>query len=496
MSRLGGDGGGVSDGGGHGASGGREGDVTRLPGGSDDRFLLPGGFATAGRAYDEWTPCRRPVSRCLDTSAAVHRQQSREPVGRPVESFRLSWSLAVITSLRDGVVGAAWMSAVVGLSVLVGARGVCADDLRDLQQQAVEQGQSAAAHWGWRPEVYSLWTSHSSRLIPVYTFGTRGAGPGIDLDSYTGANSLYRDEAKIARLYGRPPYLTHNPEADYLDQTNVFDIQKAALDAGKKHIFLVIFDGMDWDTTRAAAIYNLGDVAYDSGRGRGTHFQEYAADGTSQFSFMVTSPHNEGTDVDVDAQTLKNPGGAIPGGYDVDRGGPNPWTPGNDDQYLVTQPKDAANPHAYTDSAASAVSMTTGIKTYNNSINVDAAGQQVPTIAHLAQEEGYAVGAVSSVPISHATPAATYAHNVHRDDYQDLTRDMIGLPSISHPDHPLPGLDVAIGGGWGTDRDKDDGQGDELRARQSVSDRRRSGSGRRQERWSLCRRREDCRCVR
>lgn len=356
---------------------------------------------------------------------------------------------------------AGWVwSIVCGLLIGLYAPASAGDHLRDLQTKAIEEGHSPAAHWGWRPEVYSLWTTHSNRLIPVYTFGTRGAGRGIDLDSYTGESSIYRDEAKLTRLYGRTPYLTKNDAAGYMDQTDVFRLQQAALEAGKKHIILVVFDGMDWQTTRAASIYNLKKVAYDQGRGSGTFFQEYDAGGTSQYGYMVTSPHNEGTDVDVDSQTLKNPGGAIPGGYDVRRGGPTPWTPGSDDQYLVTRPKDAPNLHAYTDSSSSAVSMTAGIKTYNNAVNVDAAGQQVLTIAHMAQDAGYAVGAVTSVPISHATPAAAYAHNVHRDDYQDLTRDLIGRPSISHPDEPLPGMDVVIGGGYGTNREKDNGQGE------------------------------------
>jgi alkaline phosphatase len=53
------------------------------------------------------------------------------------------------------------------------------------------------------------------------------------------------------------------------------------------------------------------------------------------------------------------------------------------------------------------------------------------------------------VPIGHATPACSYAHNVDRDDYQDITRDLLGRPSIAHPKKPLPGLDVLIGGGFG-----------------------------------------------
>jgi len=66
---------------------------------------------------------------------------------------------------------------------------------------------------------------------------------------------------------------------------------------------------------------------------------------------------------------------------------------------------------------------------------------------------------VTSVPFNHATPAAAYAHNVSRNDYQDLARDMLGLRSISHPKNPLPGLDVVLGGGYGMRKPLDFGQG-------------------------------------
>ena len=143
------------------------------------------------------------------------------------------------------------------------------DELRALQQQAVDQGRSDAAHWGWQPDNYVQWGTHSNRLVPIYTFGTRNAGPEIDLESYTGEQSLYRDQAKVIRLYERLPLNTFNPHADYLDQTNVYDLQRAALEAGKKHIVLVVFDGMDWQTTRAASIYNLRRVAYYVRKGNG-----------------------------------------------------------------------------------------------------------------------------------------------------------------------------------------------------------------------------------
>src|SRR6185437_5131173 len=87
-----------------------------------------------------------------------------------------------------------------------------------------------------------------------------------------------------------------------------------------------------------------------------------------------------------------------------------------------------------------------------DSINVGPSGEQVVPIARQLQSEGFAIGVVTSVPISHATPACAYAHNVHRDDYQDLTRDLVGLPSISHPEKPLAGVDVLIGGGFGDEQ--------------------------------------------
>lgn len=337
------------------------------------------------------------------------------------------------------------------------------DDVRLLQSSAVETGSSPFGHWGLTPTNYMEWGSHSNRLIPVYTFGTKGAGPGIDLESYVGEKSPYRDAAKVMSLYGYPPEGTVDPTADWMDQTNLYDIQKAALVAGRKHIFLVVFDGMDWQTTRAAAIYQSRKVEYAEGRGTGLHFQDYTAGGNTQFGGMVTSPHNEGTKVNVDTQTVTNPGGTRRGGYDPALAGRTPWAVAPNNEYPTSRNKTAPPVHAYTDSSSSASSMTAGIKTFNNAVNVDATGVPVKTIAHEAQQQGYLVGVVTSVPISHATPAAAYSHNVDRDDYQDLTRDMLGLPSVSHPQQPLPGVDVLIGTGYGQKRQRDpkeDAQGE------------------------------------
>ncbi|RLS54807.1 MAG: alkaline phosphatase [Planctomycetota bacterium] len=328
------------------------------------------------------------------------------------------------------------------------------DSLRQLQQAAIEAGIAPFGHWGVNRDNYMEWGSHSNRLIPVYTFGTVNGGPGIDLENYTGPRSPYRSAAQLQRIYGFLPAATVDPTADWMDQTNIYDIQKAALAAGRKHIFLVVFDGMDWPTTRAAAIYKTRRIGYSEGRGTGLHFQDYTAGGETQFAAMVTSPHNTGTNSNVDTQTVLNPGGTLLGGYSGDLGGRTPWAvPANDD-YGTSRNKAEPPVHAYTDSSSSASSMTAGLKTYNNAVNVDATGAPVQTIAHMAQKAGYLIGVVTSVPISHATPACAYAHNVDRDDFQDLTRDMLGLSSISHPEKPLPGVDVLIGAGFGERRDR------------------------------------------
>ncbi|MCA9128028.1 MAG: alkaline phosphatase [Planctomycetales bacterium] len=341
-------------------------------------------------------------------------------------------------------------AAILMLAVICGSSSVtliAADPIAQMQSDAVAAGKADWGYWGPNPDTYSSWKTHSNRLIPVYTFG-------IDLAPVSGANSLYRDAAAIEKLYGYMPEKTHNPHADYFDQTDVYRLQKLAVESGKKRVILFVFDGMDWDTTRAAAIANSGKV-YQEGRGQGLHFLDYRGT-TTDFGYCVTSPRAEGTSVNVDSQTVTNPEGKIHGGYDAALGGSAPWKPIVDPEYPIGKSKQTR--HAYGESSATAASMTCGIKTYNDAMNVDFVGREAIPIARTLQEQGFAVGVVTSVPISHATPGCAYANNVHRNDYQDLTRDLIGQPSIYHPGS-LPGVDVLIGGGWGIDKDKDASQG-------------------------------------
>ncbi len=319
------------------------------------------------------------------------------------------------------------------------------DFLRRQQFQAIGSNFADWGYWGTTPSKYTGWTSHSNRLIPIYVFGT-------DLESYKDSNSVYRRPEQIEQLYGQLPIGTLNPTANYLDQTDVCRIQADAIAAGKKYVFLVIFDGMDYETTRSAAIYKQNEIAYRQGRGRGLSFLDYRGV-TTDYGFFVSSAHNDGTDHDVNSQIIKNPGGIKRGGYNVEQGGSTPWSPVVNPTYLIGSQRDL--PHVVTDSAASATSMNSGIKTYNGSINIAPDGREVVPLARRLQQDGFAVGAVTSVPISHATPAATYANNVSREDYQDLTRDLLGVKSVLHRSESLNGMDVVIGAGWGKTLDDD-----------------------------------------
>jgi len=324
------------------------------------------------------------------------------------------------------------------------------DWIAELQDTAMTDKKASWGHWGNRPSSYSAWTNHSNRLIPVYVFGGSFA-------PYMNEGSVYRDSAKVEKLFGRVPPNTVRSDALYADQTDIYRLQRKATDElGKKYVFLVVFDGMDWQTTQAAAIYKSGKVGYTEGRGTGLLFQDYKTTSTD-FGYVVTSSYGDEIETDVDAQRNTKPVVKF-GGYDSRFGGSTPWETESDPEYPIGRSK--ISEHAYTDSSSSATSLTAGIKAINGALNLDHQLNQVETIAHwLQRTKGFAVGTVTSVPISHATPAAAYAHNVSRDDYQDLTRDMLGLPSVSHKSVPLPGLEVVLGAGYGELSKTGEGQG-------------------------------------
>lgn len=103
-----------------------------------------------------------------------------------------------------------------------------------------------------------------------------------------------------------------------------------------------------------------------------------------------------------------------------------------------------------TDSGASATAFNTGVKTLNSYICMDPQGNKLENFADLNYKAGRSVGIVSTDQISHATPAASSAHNINRGHYEEISKEQI---------NELP-LTVLMGSGHpyydnGKKRDKD-----------------------------------------
>jgi alkaline phosphatase len=357
------------------------------------------------------------------------------------------------------------MASILAATVVAATFARADDRIKALQTAAVANANVKMPrpyHFGSQGpgDVFSNHASHTNRLIPVYVFGRKAR-----LDAVTGANSVYRDADKLRALYGFLPEHTVNPTADYADQSDLYRVQKDAVAHGVKHLFILWFDGLDWPTTQAAAIARTGKV-YTEGKGAGLFFQDYSAGGSATYGYFVTNSTHDRNRPDVNDQAVQIDAGGLEGGYDARIAGPNPWQLGplglRAPGYIKGQGATAADRdgvkqvggvlHAYPDSAPTAAEFATGVKSYNNGINVAEDGRMVPTLFQTLQGQGWKVGTVTSVPFNHASPAAMYAHNVYRDDYQDLARDMLGLRGIGQStgrDRRHPGLDVVIGTGFG-----------------------------------------------
>jgi alkaline phosphatase len=78
------------------------------------------------------------------------------------------------------------------------------------------------------------------------------------------------------------------------------------------------------------------------------------------------------------------------------------------------------------DSASTATSLSTGVKTHSGVIGLKADKQTVAEsiTEKLKKEKDMKIGVVTSVSIDHATPAAYYAHSPSRDEYYDIANQL------------------------------------------------------------------------
>lgn len=247
------------------------------------------------------------------------------------------------------------------------------------------------------------------------------------------------------------------------------------------NVILMIGDGMGWEMARAAAIAK-GTPLYKSGKGRGLSFQNLAgyaqmttygttiagptvddddnpvvdANGNLVLAFNTGNsaldnstpqtgvspvrpgfafkplPFNPGTEADGGSTDLSL-GNLV--GYEPQRGGPNPWTPISPSQAAASGYDKEYIKYSYPDSANTATSLYTGVKTYNNAVGVDIFEKNLTTILQTATKLGKATGVVTSVPITHATPGAAIANVNRRAKYDDNTATAA---------NPMPMLDSIL----------------------------------------------------
>ncbi|MCZ2474708.1 alkaline phosphatase [Aquirufa ecclesiirivi] len=109
--------------------------------------------------------------------------------------------------------------------------------------------------------------------------------------------------------------------------------------------------------------------------------------------------------------------------------------------------KNQASDNYVTDSAAGATAFSTGKKTYNGAIGVDATQTPQVTLLELAEKKGMATGLVSTADITDATPAAFIAHQIKRNMHDEIAKDFLKTD-----------VDIVVGGGRKSFDQRKDGQ--------------------------------------
>lgn len=79
----------------------------------------------------------------------------------------------------------------------------------------------------------------------------------------------------------------------------------------------------------------------------------------------------------------------------------------------------------YTDSAAAATALSTGVKTVNGALGLGKDGSRLTHVMEYAEELGKSTGVVTTVEISHATPAGFVAHNTSRKNLAEIAQEMV-----------------------------------------------------------------------
>lgn len=194
-------------------------------------------------------------------------------------------------------------------------------------------------------------------------------------------------------------------------QQNVQDTKNPA-----KNVILLISDGAGMETWNAASYYRhgaLGREVYDK-------FDIKLFASTHPLNTSKTPTKSNENTVTFDSLKLWS-NKASEQIYKGELGNYNGYFQGYD--YARAD---------FTDSAAAATALATGYKTYNSAINWSNNDTRLKHIGEYVVESGRALGVVTSVQWSHATPAGFLAHNPSRNNYADIAKEVIksGLATV------------------------------------------------------------------
>ncbi|MBD8389356.1 alkaline phosphatase [Dysgonomonas sp. BGC7] len=103
--------------------------------------------------------------------------------------------------------------------------------------------------------------------------------------------------------------------------------------------------------------------------------------------------------------------------------------------YVGLQKTNSSN-NDITDSAAAGTALSSGVKTKNGMLGLTPDSVKTISIMELAKKNGFLTGITVTCSVTHATPAAYYAHQPHREMHEEIASDLL-----------LSNIDVCIGGG-------------------------------------------------
>ncbi len=292
----------------------------------------------------------------------------------------------------------------------------------DAVAQAIDAGE---------PQVVYGANGHTSELVSIYARGPASAM--ALLGAYEGAM---------------------NAGTRLIDNTHVHQVMlrflglDTAASVRPGHVILIIGDGMNISHEVAGSRFLFGTddgLSFQQLEYR-NHVTTWDVTTYDRHAFAAGLPRYDARRFDPLVGYDHRLGGVLPSLA--------PWSDSAQDRYFLTplplyggDLTTAALPA--TDSAAAATALATGIKTDDGNIAWlpgDRPGEGIPTLAEKAKAAGLKIGVASTVPFSHATPAAFVAHQVWRGNYRDIAAQILHTtqPHVvmggGHPDFVCGGV--------------------------------------------------------